>query len=51
MTERNKVLKQKKEQEKIEEQQLWDKLNTLNKESGLIGNIKKRKKMSKAILK
>ena len=53
---KNKVLKRKKrerEQEKIEEEQLWNKLNTLNKKFRAIGNTKKQqtKKKSKAISK
>lgn len=39
--------KKKRKQEKIEEKQLWDKLNTLNKEFRAIGNIKKTKKIVK----
>ena len=47
---RNKALKPKKEreQEKIEQEELWDKPNTLKKEFRAIANIKKK---SKAILK
>ena len=38
---KNKVLNwKKKEQEKTEEEQFWDKLTTLNKEIRVIGNIK-----------
>ena len=36
--------KKKREQEKIEKEQLWYKVNTLNKEFRAIGNIKKTKK-------
>ena len=36
--------KKKKQQEKIEEKQLWDKRNTLNKEFRVIGNIKSKEK-------
>ena len=53
MAEKNKALKQRKktEQEKIEEGQLWDKFNILDTECKAVSNIKKQKKMSKAILK
>ena len=45
--------KREREQEKIEEEQLWNKLNTLNKKFRAIGNTKKQqtKKKSKAISK
>ena len=45
------TIKKKSEHEKIEEEQLWDKLNTLNKEFRAIGNTKKQKILSKTILK
>ena len=45
------TIKKKSEYEKIEEEQLWDKLNTSNKEFRAIGNIKKQKILSKTILK
>ena len=55
MAEKNKVLKREKrerEQEKIEEEQLWNKLKTLNKEFRAIGNTKKQQtKKSKGNIK
>ena len=52
---KNKVLKREKrerEQEKIEEEQLWNKLKTLNKEFRAIGNTKKQQtKKSKGNIK
>ena len=54
IAEKNKLLKWKKklDEEKIEEKELWGRLNELNKEFQTINYIKKKQKnMSKTILK
>ena len=54
IAEKNKLLKRKKklDEEKIEEKELWGRLNELNKEFQTINYIKKKQKnMSKTILK
>ena len=53
LAEKNKALKQRKrrDENEAEEKQLWERLDSLNKEFKAVKDIKKKRKMSKTILK